>query len=186
MTFIVRVFNTALFLAAWVGAFLALHWLVLNWLTQPLVPGQDLPPSFSVVVEIRANGQPPSWEARRFRNQAEFKLETGESLHLGTRTYDQTDHSISGSCCIAFRVLEDGPQGQLVELDYDDMSYVRSRYRVRDGQVVPISNRADFSLYYLGYFIGGGFVAWLLTRPLRRRALAWAKARSAAPPPPPA
>ena len=60
------------------------------------------------------------------------------------------------------------------------MSYVQSRYRVQDGRVTPISNRADFSLYYLGYFLLGGLLAWLATRPIRRRALAWARSRSVA------
>jgi hypothetical protein len=181
MKFLMHLLNTAMFLAAWVGACIALYWLTMQLLlTSEFPPGQPLPPSFSVVVESRAKDAPPTYESRRFRSQSEFKLEPGESLHLSARTYDQTDHEVSGSCCIDFRVLEDTPDGQLIELNDDDMSYVMSRYRVRNGQVQPVAHRMDFSLYYLGYFFVGGFLAWLLTRPLRRRTLNWANSRLSA------
>jgi hypothetical protein len=130
-----------------------------------------------VVVETRAGAAPPAYESRRFHSQEEFKLEPGESLHLSTTAYDQAAQEITGSCCIAFKVLEDGPDGQLVQLQDDDMTYVMSRYRVRDGRVTPIAHRMDYSLYYLGYLLLGGLVAWLATRPIRRRALAWAAPR---------
>jgi hypothetical protein len=179
-TVLVRLLNAALLLGTWIAAFLALHWLALAALeTQPILPGQ-VPYNFEVVVETRVDGAAPSYAARRFQAQSELRLEPGESLHLGTRAYDQTEHEITDSCCIAFRVLEDGPDGQLVELDDDDMTYVRSRYRVRDGQVEPLSHRAHFTLYYLAYLLLGWVIAWLATRPLRRRALAWARAGDAA------
>ena len=74
-----------------------------------------------------------------------------------------------------FKVLDDGPNGQLIELNIDDMSYLRSRYLVRGNQVVPVSFRSDFSLYYLGYFILGGILALLVTLGLRRWIQAWSK-----------
>jgi len=181
MKMLVHLLNCVLFLAAWIVGFMALHWLALLLLTQRLDPGQEPPLSFSVVVETRANGTAPSWEARRYHDAASFSLAPGESLQLSTRSFDQADGPPpTGSCCLAFKVLDEGASGQLVQLDYDDMSYVQSRYRVQDGRVTPISNRADFSLYYLGYFLLGGLLAWLATRPIRRRALAWARSRSVA------
>jgi hypothetical protein len=180
MKLLVRLFNIALFLAAWAASCVALHWLAMQWLeTGSLLPDQPLPPSFEVVVETRAAGAAPSYDTRRFISQAELKLEPGESLQLSTPAYNQMDHETSGSCCLAFKVLEDGPAGQVVEVQDDDMSYVMSRYRVRDGQVTPLAHRLDYSLYYVGYGLLGAFVAWLLTRPIRRRLLAWAKARQA-------
>ena len=178
MKFLMRLLNTAMFLAGWAGACVALYWLTM-WLllTNNFPPGQPLPSSFSVVVETRAPGAAPAYEARRFRSQAEFKLAPGESLHLSTPRYDQFDQNVSGNCCMDFRVLEDKPDGQLIELNDDDMTYVMSRYRVRNGQVQPVAHRMDYSLYYLGYFFVGGFLAWLLTRPLRRRTLNWAQSR---------
>jgi len=179
MTILVRLLNTAMFLAAWVGAFIGLHLLALQLLeTHSFPPGQDLPRGFDVVVEKLANGAPASWETRPFHNQAQFKLDPGESLQLSARAYDQADHEITGSCCFAFKVLEDGPNGQLIELDNDDMTYVKTRYRVRDGKVTPLSFRSHFTLYYVAYLVLGGVLAWLLTRPLRRRTLAWARARA--------
>jgi hypothetical protein len=176
-----RLLNAALFVAAWIAAYLALYWLASTQLeTRQIAPGQ-VPPSFGVVVETRADGAEPSYESRRFRSQAELRLQPGESLHLTTPAYNQMDHEVTGSCCIAFQVLEDGPDGQLVELHDDDMTYVMSRYRVRDGQVVPLAHRSDFVLYYLGYFFLGGLIAWLATRPVRRRVLARARGGIAAP-----
>jgi hypothetical protein len=172
MKFLAHLVNFAMFLVVWIAAFMALHWLALQALeTRDIKPGQ-VPLSFSVVVETRAPGAAPSYESRRFRSQDEFKLVPGESLHLDTKAYNQMDQEVIGSCCIAFKVLEDGPNGQVVELHDDDMSYVMSRYRVRDGKVEPLAHRADFSLYYVGYFVLGGLIAWLATRPLRRRLLA--------------
>ena len=178
MKILARLFSIGLFLAAWIVAFMAVHWLALQLLeTRRIAPGK-VPPSFSVVVETRAGDAPPAYESRRFHSQSEFKLEPGESLHLSTPAYDQAAHDLSGSCCIAFQVLDDGPAGQLVELQDDDMTYVMSRYRVRDGQVTPLAHRMDYSLYYLGYLLLGGVIAWLLTRPIRRRALALAAPRA--------
>ena len=111
---------------------------------------------------------------------AEFRLEPNESLHLSTRSYDQTDYEVHGSCCIAFEVLEDNSKGQLIELNDDDFGEDFTRYWLREGKVIPVSNRSHFSLYYLLYLFGGALLAWLLTRPIRRRALAWAKARATA------
>ena len=181
MAILVRLLNVGMFLAAWIVAFMALHWAAMAMLeTRDF--SQGIPPGFEVVVETQADAAAPAYESRPYRNPAEFKLAAGESLHLSARTYDQTDHEVSGSCCMAFKVLEDSAQGQLIELNDDDTSYVMSRYRVRDGRVEPVAYRAHFVLYYVGYLVLGGFVAWLLTRPLRRRTLAWARARSAVPP----
>jgi hypothetical protein len=181
MKFLVRLFNIALFLTAWAASCVALHWLAMQLLlTSNFPPGQPLPPSFDVVVEIRADPTAPTYEARRFINQAELKLGPGESLHLSTPAYDELGMETTGSCCLAFKVLEDGPGGQVVEVQNDEMSYVMSRYRVQDGRVTPLAHRMDYILYYVGYCLLGAFIAWLLTRPIRRRALAWAKARSTA------
>jgi hypothetical protein len=182
MKILVRLLNAALFLAAWIGAFMILHWASMK-LLETRDFSQGIPAGFSVVVETHADGAAPTYESRPFRKQAEFKLEPGESLHLSAAAYDQMDHEPGGSCCIAFKVLEDTAGGQLIELNDDDTSYVLSRYRVREGQVQPVAHRAHFVLYYVGYLVLGGFLAWLLTRPLRRRSLAWARARSALPPP---
>lgn len=180
MKFLVHLLNSVLLVVAWAGAFIALHFLAL-WLmeTRSFPPGQDLPFSFYVVVEKLANGSPAAWEARRYLNPTEFKLDPGESLHLSVASYDQFAQGVGGNCCIDFKVLEDGPEGQLIELNNDDMTYIRTRYRVRDGKVTPVSHRMDYSLYYLGYFLLGGLLAWLATRPLRRRLLAWAQSRAA-------
>lgn len=162
--------STVLFLVAWVVAFMALQWLASRLLeARTIAPGQ-VPPGFSVVVETRAAGAPPAYEARRFSTQAELKLAPGESLRLGTPAYDQMmDQEGGGSCCIAFQVLDDGPKGQLIELNDDDLSHVMSRYRVSNGQVLPVAHRAHFTLYYVGYLLLGGLIAWLVTKPLRRR-----------------
>jgi hypothetical protein len=180
-TILVRLLNIAMFVVVWIAAFMALHWLILTQVleTRHIAPGQ-VPANFSVAVETRANGTAPSYSTMGFRSQAELKLEPGESLHLSTAAYDQMSEEVTGDCCIAFKVLEDGPNGQLIELHTDDMSYVMSRYRVRDGQVEPLAHRAEFTLYYLAYFFFGGLVAWLVTRPIRRRTLAWARRRGVA------
>ena len=177
MKFLVRLFNTGLFLAAWLGSCMALYALMDYLLeTRSFPPGQPLPRGFEVVVEFRAAGKAPSYETRPFTG-APLALAPGETLHLGTRTYDQMQHDTSGRCCMAFKVLEDGPQGQLVEVNDNDMSFVMSRYRVRDGKVEPIAHRSHFTLYSFAYFVIGGVFAWLLTRPVRRRTLAWASRR---------
>jgi hypothetical protein len=180
-TMFVRLLNTALLLAAWIAAFMALQWLVTTGVleTKSIDPAH-VPASFGVVVETRAQGAAPSYATRPFRSLATLALEPGESLHLGTAAYDQADHEVSGSCCIAFTVVDEGPGVQRVELHEDDMGYVMSRYRVSHGQVTPLAHRYDYTLYYLGYFVLGGLLAWLATRPLRRRALAWARAAPAA------
>ena len=175
-TILARLLNILLFLAAWVAAFMALHWLMLTQVleTPHIAPGK-VPPTFSVVVETNANGAPPTYAAKRFGSLATSGLEPGESLHLSTAAYDQTEHEVTGSCCIAFKVLEDGPDGQLIELNDDDLTYVTSRYRVKDGRVLPLSHREHFVLFYFAYFFFGGIIAWLATRPIRRRMLAWAR-----------
>jgi hypothetical protein len=176
-TMLARLLNIVIFLAMWIAAFMALQWIMLTQVleTRHIAPGQ-VPASFSVVVETNANGAPPTYEAMPLRSLRTVALEPGESLHLSTAAYDQTDHEPTGSCCIAFKVLEDGPDGQVIELNDDDMSYVMSRYRVKDGQVVPLAFRQDFVLYYLAYFFLGGLIAWFATRPIRRRMLVWARA----------
>ena len=181
-TILARLLNIALFLAAWIAAYLALHWLLVTQVleTRSIDPAR-IPAGFSVVVESRGDDGKPAYSPLPFRGQATLQLQPGESLHLGTAHYDQIEHEATGSCCIAFTVLEDGPDGQLIELHDDDMSYVMSRYRVRDGQVTPLAHRSHFTLYYLAYFFAGGMLAWFATRPIRRRLLAWARAGAAAP-----
>jgi hypothetical protein len=174
-TLLARLFNTGLFVAAWIAAFLALHWAVtFLWLETRQVDPAHVPPSFGVVVETQAAGAEPTYATRPYRSLGTMALEPGESLHLGTAAYDQSEHE-TDACCMWFKVLEDGAAGQLVELHDDDMSYVMSRYRVLDGKVTPLAHRIDYTLYYLGYFVLGGLIAWLATRRVRRRALAYAR-----------
>ena len=174
-----RLITAGIFLVAWVAAYWLLHWLAMTYFLEAKnLQLDNVPQNFHVVIEEAGqNGKPATYRSIPYRAlPTNLQLAPGESLRLGTKAYSDLDLAEApSSCCMDFKVLDDGPNGQLIELNIDDMSYLRSRYLVRGNQVVPVSFRSDFSLYYLGYFILGGILALLVTLGLRRRILAWSK-----------
>lgn len=158
---------------------MALYWLTTTyWLETRQIQQDNVPHNFHVVIEESGqNGKPATYRSVPYRAlPANLQLRPGESLRLGTSAYSDMDlPEAPSSCCIDFKVLDDGPNGQLIEHNVDDMSYLNSRYLVRGNQVVPVSFRSDFSLYYLSYFLLGGIVALIVTLVLRRPILAGSK-----------
>lgn len=177
-----RPITYGIFLVTWVAACWLLYWLATTFLleTRNIKP-DNVPVNFPVVIEVAGqNGQPATYYSAPYRAlPVNLPLRAGESLRLGTSAYSDLDLAeVPSSCCIDFKVLDDGPEGQLIEHNVDDMSYLNSRYLVRGNRVVPLSFRSDFSLYYVGYFILGGIVALIVTLGLRRRVQAWSKRRA--------
>ena len=168
-----RLITCSLFLAVWVAAYWLLYWLATTYLLEAKnLQLDNVPQKFHVVIEEAGqNGKPATYRSTPYRAlPANLQLAPGESLRVGTKAYSDLDLAEApSSCCMDFKVLDDGPNGQLIELNIDDMSYLRSRYLVRGNLVVPVSFRSDFSLYYLGYFIFGGILALLVTLGVRRR-----------------
>ena len=178
-TLLAHLITCSLFLLAWVVAYWLLYWLATTYFLETRnIQLDNVPHNFHVVIEAAGqNGKPATYRSIPYRVlPANLQLTPGESLRLGARAYSDLDLAEArSSCCMDFKVLDDGPNGQLIELNIDDMSYLRSRYLVRGNLVVPVSFRSDFSLYYLGYFLLGGILAIFATRGLRRRVLAWSK-----------
>ncbi len=168
-----RLITGGIFLVVWVAAYWLLYWLATTYFLQAKnLQLDNVPHDFQVVIEEAGkSGSPATYRSIPYRAlPANLQLAPGESLRLGRKAYNDLDLvDAPSSCCMDFKVLDDGPNGQLIELNIDDMSYLRSRYLVRGNQVVPVSFRSDFSLYYLGYFILGGILALLVTLGLRRR-----------------
>ena len=158
--------NALLFLVAWVATSVALAWASNHFLLETRdIPLGAVPWQFMVVVEeAPVAGAAPSFRWMRYSDLGERALQPGESLRLSRPAFE-----FPGTCCFAFKVLSDGADGQVVEFDADDMSYLRSRYRVHEGRVTPLYFRADFSLYWLGYLVAGGLLAWFGTARQRRR-----------------
>lgn len=174
-----RLITSSVFLATWVAAYWLVFWLATTYFLEAKnLQLDNVPQNFHVVIEEAGqNGKPATYRSTPYLSlPANLQMAPGESLRLGTKAYSDLDLAEApSSCCMDFKVLDDGPNGQLIELNIDDMSYLRSRYLVRGNQVVPVSFRSDYSLYYLGYFILGGILALLATLGLRRRILAWSK-----------
>jgi len=160
----------------WVAAYWLLYWLATTYLLETRnIRLDNVPKNFHVVIEEAGqNGNPATYRSIPYRDLPEnLQLAPGESLRLGAASYSDLDLAVIPSkCCIDFQVLDDGPNGQLIEHNNDDQSYLRSRYLVRGNQVVPVAFRSDFSWYYLGYFLLGGVVAIITTLGLRRMVLA--------------
>lgn len=174
-----RLIISSVFLATWVAAYWLLFWLATTYFLEAKnLQLDNVPKNFHVVIEEAGkNGNPATYRSIPYHAlPRNLQLAPGESLRLGTNIYSDLDLAEApSSCCMDFKVLDDGPNGQLIELNIDDMSYLRSRYLVRGNQVVPVSFRSDFSLYYLGYILLGGVLALLVTLGLRGRILAWSK-----------
>lgn len=162
-----------LFLVVWTVAVLVLYWATTTFLLEKRnIEPDNVPHNFPVVLEVAGqDGKPATYYSVPYRSLSPNRpMRPGESLRLGASAYSDLDLAEApSSCCIDFRVLEDGPKGQLIEHNVNDMSYLNSRYLVRGNQVVPLSFRSDFSLYYLGYLILGGILALIITSGLRRR-----------------
>lgn len=168
-----------LFLVVWVIAVTVLYWLATTFLLEKRnIKPDNVPHDFPVVMEVAGqNGMPVTYYSVPYRAlPANLQMRPGESLRLGTSSYSDLDLAEApSSCCIDFKVLDDGPNGQLIEHNVDDMSYLNSRYLVRGNQVIPLSFRSDFSLYYLGYLVLGGILALIVTLGLRRCLSSWSQ-----------
>ncbi len=120
-------------------------------------PGGTLPDNFSVAIENpHANNSAERVWVLPWKWAQEHLEKEGYTAQLSIR---EGRH---------FRVMEEGPDYQVVHAWHGETAYIATRYRVQNGKIVPLSYKTDggmeFAFYMLPLYIFGLWLGLVASR----------------------
>lgn len=123
-----------------------------------------VPALFTVAIEKREASSLKSLRFVRFAQlQGTESRKQDETFRMTSSSWGPPGSEIS------VRVLEDGPNGQFVEVHFGDIWSDWSRYRVEDETIIPISYRFLSGAWALVFAVAGAWLASQGTKWIDRR-----------------
>lgn len=112
-------------------------------------PGGEPPQSFLVVVENRAAPHPDDiYTVVRWQRLPGAIAKNPGGLRVSQKKYDY-----SGGDPWGFKVTEETPAFQVIELRHRNTQGINTRYRVEGGRVTPLSYKTDGGIVHMVYLM---------------------------------